>query len=78
MNTRLLSLRYRDRSVMGDFKDVSVSPAAEMAPQHRIHENMAVIGADAVHMCTADRLEGNRIKYKSRSFTRPSRPYSLC
>ncbi|MFC0244255.1 DUF2171 domain-containing protein [Falsochrobactrum ovis] len=32
--------------------------------QHRIHENMEVIGADGVHVGTVDRLEGNRIKLK--------------
>ncbi|MEJ5081517.1 MULTISPECIES: DUF2171 domain-containing protein [unclassified Ochrobactrum] len=32
--------------------------------QHRIHENMEVIGADGVHIGTVDHLEGDRIKLK--------------
>ncbi|KAA9370941.1 DUF2171 domain-containing protein [Ochrobactrum quorumnocens] len=32
--------------------------------QHRIHENMEVVGADGVHVGTVDRLDGNRIKLK--------------
>ncbi|KXO78463.1 DUF2171 domain-containing protein [Brucella anthropi] len=32
--------------------------------QHKIQEDMEVIGADGVHVGTVDHIEGNRIKLK--------------
>lgn len=57
-------IRHRLFAMMHYFKEVSISLEEEIAMQHRIHENMEVIGADGVHIGTVDRLEGNRIKLK--------------